>query len=262
MLMFSILRCGLVLAVAALSMAVCGPALADTTVTAQLHEINHSGVHGTATLTAHDDGSLTVVIHGSGYVPGLPHAQHIHGSFGGRHFMCPTMKNDTNGDGVLTNEEGSGEYGTIFLALTTEGDTSPKNALNTARMPVADASGRISYRRTIPAADVPDALLHHLSEVHVVQHGIDANNNDKYDLAGLGVSTFAKNLGLGTVPEEATDPASCGVLTGAMAGVPPHGGVETGGGPGGRVDLAMAGLGGLLVALSAVLLVRRTRRGA
>ena len=115
---------------------------------------------------------------------------------------------------------------------------------------------------SIPAADVPDVLLHHLSEVHVVQHGIDANNNDKYDLAGLGVSTFAKNLGLGTVPEEATDPASCGVLTGAMAGVPPHGGVETGGGPGGRADLAMAGLGGLLVALSAVLLVRRTRRGA
>ena len=70
-------------------MAVCGPALADTTVTAQLQAINHSGVHGTATLTAHDDGSLTVVIHGTGYVPGLPHAQHIHGSFGGAALHVP-----------------------------------------------------------------------------------------------------------------------------------------------------------------------------
>ena len=112
MLMFSVLRCGLVLAVAALSMAVCGPALADTTVTAQLHEINDSGVHGTATLTAHDDGSLTVVIHGTGYVPG-PAARPAHPRVvGGRALHVPDDEERHDGDGVLTNEEASGEYGT------------------------------------------------------------------------------------------------------------------------------------------------------
>ena len=44
------------------------PAAADTTVHARLLPTNHSGVHGTATLTAHD-GSLTVVIHAQGLVP-------------------------------------------------------------------------------------------------------------------------------------------------------------------------------------------------
>jgi hypothetical protein len=29
--------------------------------------------------------------------------------------------------------------------------------------------------------------------LHVVQHGIDANNNDKYDVEALGVSTFAES---------------------------------------------------------------------
>lgn len=246
-----------------------GPAWADTTVSSQLRGINHSGVKGTARLTAHEDGSLTVVIRGRGYVPGQPHAQHIHGSFGGKHFMCPTLADDTNGDGVLTNEEGAGEYGTIFLALTTRGDTKPASGLSIDRMPVADASGRIQYRRTLPAAQVPATLLQHLSEVHIVQHGIDANGNGKYDLAGLGPSTFAKNLGLGTVPEEATDPAACGVVTGAGAPVAPHGGVETGGGVGTgaesngtAVNGVLAALGGVLLAGAVLLLGQRPRRGA
>ena len=78
---------------------------------------------------------------------------------------------------------------------------------------------------------VPDGLLEHLSSLHVVQHGIDVNNNDKYDLAALGESTFAKNLGVAGVPEEATNPASCGVVQGAGAAKPARGGVETGGAP-------------------------------
>jgi hypothetical protein len=239
--MSSGLRSAAVLTAVVACSLVAAPASADTTVSARFEAVNDSGVRGTADLTAHKDGSLTVVIRGRGYVPGQPHAQHIHGSFGGRHFMCPSMANDANGDGVVTNEEGAGEYGAIFMALTTRGDTSPKSGLSTDRMPVADASGRIDYRRTISANHVPDVLLEHLSEVHVVQHGIDANDNDRYDFAGLGVSTFARNLGLGRVPEEATDPAACG---GDSAGV----------------NSAVAGLGGLMVALAALLLARR--RGA
>jgi hypothetical protein len=104
-------------------------AAADTTVKAKLVEENGSGVSGTASLTALDDRGLKVVIHSKGLVPGQPHAQHIHGSEHGGHFGCPTLKkNDTDGDGVLTNEEATGEYATVFLALTTGGGDAPRRA--------------------------------------------------------------------------------------------------------------------------------------
>ena len=239
-----------------------GPAMADSTVVAQIREVNGSGVNGSATLTAMSDGRLRVAITASGLVPGQPHAQHIHGSVGGGHFMCPSMGNDTDGDGVVTNEEATGEYGVIFLSLTTRGDASANSGLSLERMPVATASGRVDYRRTISADAVPDELLDHLSDVHIVQHGIDLNDNDRYDIAGAGVSTFAKNLGLAGVPEEATDPASCGIVTGAKAPVPPAGGIETGGGAASGVkDVGLAALGASLLAISMfVLFKRRTSR--
>jgi hypothetical protein len=259
-----ILRCfGLFffLAVAALGLA--APASADTSVTAQLHASNHSGVSGTATLTTTADGGLQVVIHARGQVPGVPHAQHIHGAMGGGHFMCPSMAADKDGDGLLTNEEAAGEYGNVFLALTTTGDTSPKSGLATDRMPVADADGRIEYSRTFTPDELPPGLLKHLSEAHVVTHGIDVNHNGRYDLAGAGVSTFAQNLGVPGVPEEATDPSSCGVVMGAMASMQPHGGVETGGGTAhGVLDRALAGFGGLLLAGSFLVLWRIRSRTA
>jgi hypothetical protein len=241
------------------------PAQADTTVTADLGEANHSGVTGTAELTATSDGGLRVVIHAEGLVPGQPHAQHIHGSSHGGHFMCPTMAADADGDGLLTNEEAAGEYGVVFMALTTTGDASADSGLAMDRMPVADAQGRIDYDRTFTADQVPDGLLDHLTEVHVVQHGIDVNGNGKYDIAGAGVSRFARNLGVPGVPEEATDPASCGVLTGAMAPTAPEGGVETGGGTSGPhanrpSDLALVAVGGGLVLGSVVVLWRLRRR--
>jgi hypothetical protein len=239
---------------------VAAPAQADTTVRAVLKPLNGSGASGVAKLTATDDGRLIVVIHARGLVPNQPHAQHIHGALGGGHFMCPSKANDTNGDGILTNEEATGEYGTLFFSLTTRGDFSASSGLSLDRMPVADAHGNLNYRRTFPSSGVPDKLLNHLTELHVVQHGIDVNHNGRYDMKALGQSTFAANLGLKGVPEEATDPASCGVVTGASAPMAPHGGVETGGGAaGGQVTapLAAAGLG--FIGLSALLLQRRRR---
>jgi hypothetical protein len=239
------------------------PASADTSVTAQLNASNHSGVSGTATLTTTANGGLKVVIHARGQVPGVPHAQHIHGAMGGGHFMCPTMAADTDGDGLLTNEEAAGEYGNVFLALTTKGDTSPKSGLAMDRMPVADAHGRIDYSRTFSPDELPPGLLKHLSEAHVVTHGIDVNNNGRYDVAGAGVSTFAQNLGIPDVPEEATDPSSCGVVMGAMAPMRPRGGVETGGGTDhGVPDRAIAGFGGLLLLGSFLALWRIRSRAA
>jgi hypothetical protein len=123
------LRNSLILASAAPYCCLPMSAAADTTVKAKLVEQNGSGVSGTASLTALDDGGLKVVIHSKGLVPGQPHAQHIHGSAHGGHFGCPTLKkNDTDGDGVLTNEEATGEYATVFLALTTSGGDAPRRA--------------------------------------------------------------------------------------------------------------------------------------
>ena len=256
-------RSSLVLAAAAALMCLPATASADTTVKAKLTEQNHSGAHGTVTLTAVGGGGLKVVIHSEGLVPSQPHPQHIHGSGHGGHFACPTLKaNDTDGDGVLTNEEATGEYGTIFLALTTRGGATPEDGLDVKRMPVADAKGRLDYDRTFSADQLPAGLLAHLSSVHVVQHGIDVNHNGKYDLEALGESTFAKHLGVSGIPEEATDPASCGVVQGAGAGKPAHKGVETGGAPPGPdVSEAAAGVGVLFLAAAVgVSVVARPRR--
>jgi hypothetical protein len=247
------LRNWLIFAAAAALLCLPMSAAADTTVKAKLVEQNGSGVSGTVTLTALGNGRLKVVIHSQGLVPGQPHAQHIHGSAHGGHFGCPTLKkNDTDGDGVLTNEEATGEYGTVFLALTTEGGATPQDGLDVKRMPVADSQGRLDYERTFSAKAVPDGLVEHLSSLHVVQHGIDANNNGKYDMEALGVSTFAESLGVPNIPEEATDPASCGVVQGAGMSGKPRGGVETGGAPAPDVNAPLAAAGAALLVLAAV----------
>ena len=251
----------LVLGLASLFILGAAPAGADTTVVAQLKESNGSGVTGTAHVTATNDGGLRVVIHASGMVPNAPHARHIHGSTTGGHFMCPTMESDTDGDGLLTNEEASGEYGNVFMALTTNGDASAESGLAVDRMPVADASGQVDYDRTFSADEVPEGVTEQLSHLHVVQHGIDVNGNGRYDVAGAGVSSFAENLGVPGVPEEATDPASCGVVTGAMAPTPPKGGPETGGADTAPAsfDVPLAALGALLLVGSLALLWQQRR---
>jgi hypothetical protein len=255
------LRNLLILAAALAILCLPTSATADTTVKAKLVEQNGSGVTGTVTLTALPNGGLKVVIHSQSLVPGQPHAQHIHGAAHGRHFGCPTLKkNDTDGDGVLTNEEATGEYGTIFLALTTEGGATPQDGLDVKRMPVADSKGRLDYERTFSANSVPDGLLEHLTSLHVVQHGIDVNNNGKYDVEALGISTFAESLGVPNIPEEATDPASCGVVQGAGMAGRPRGGVETGGAPGPDLNAPLAAAGAALLLLAAAFAVSAAAR--
>ena len=152
------LRNSLILAAAAAVLCLPMSAAADTTVKAKLVEQNGSGVSGTASLTALDNGGLKVVIHSEGLVPGQPHAQHIHGSAHGGHFGCPTLKqNDTDGDGVLTNEEATGEYGTVFLALTTSGGATPQDGLDVKRMPVADSRAVLTTNEPSPPRWFPTA---------------------------------------------------------------------------------------------------------
>lgn len=237
-----------------------GPASADESVQIRLDALNKSGVSGSATLTAQSNGDLTIKITARGMVPNSPHAQHIHGSAAGKDFMCPNQSADADGDGFVSTEEGLPAYGDIFISLTTTGDTAKQSGLAVDRMPKADANGSLSYQRTIKAADLPAGTITHLKDLHIVQHGIDVNGNKKYDLQGLGESTFAKSLGLSGIPEEATNPASCGMVTGAAAGSTPTGGVETGDGStrnSGHPELVV--LGGVLAASGLVLARRRPR---
>ncbi|MDE9364604.1 hypothetical protein PZ938_03220 [Luteipulveratus sp. YIM 133132] len=207
---------------------------------------NNSGSHSTATVHVMGD-QLSVHITGSGFTPNSPHAQHFHGSFSeNKNFTCPTSAADKNGDGQVSTEEGLPMYGDIMISLTTKGDTSPKSGLAVDRMPVADAQGNLSYDRTIT---LPAGAGAKLKNLHIVQHGLDANGNDKYDLDALGESTFAKSLGVSGIPQEATNPATCGTVSGASVGAEPTGGVDTGDGTTqGVEDVAILGLGAFTLA--------------
>lgn len=247
---------GLIAAMAAVLFAA-SPAYADQTVRFTLDELNDSGSSGDATITAREDGSLHVKIEGSGFTPNSPHAQHIHGMAHSDDFFCPPPSADKNGDGQVATEEGVPQYGGVFVSLTTKGDTSPKSGLAIDRFPVADANGDLEYDRTIPASQLPAGLVDSLSHLHVVQHGLDANGNDKYDLEALGESVFAKSLGVSGIPEEATNPATCGEVS-------PVGGVETGASSTHgieRLDLLAAG-GVLMLGAGGVLIARRRSAAA
>ncbi|WP_426512282.1 hypothetical protein ACPPVO_17615 [Dactylosporangium sp. McL0621] len=179
-------------------------------------------------------------------------------------FHCPDKSADTNHNGYVSTEEGLPMYGDIFISLTTTGDTTKASGLAVDRMPAADARGELTYERTIPAAELPAGNIAHLHDLHIVQHGIDANRNGKYDLDALSESTFAKSLGVPNIPEEATDPATCGMVSGAAAGSVPAGGVNTGdgstlgGGPVSAPVIYSVG-GAALAGVLGVALVRRRR---
>ncbi len=236
------LRFAAVAAALALPLAMAGTAAAQESVQIQLDPLNDSGASGTATLTPTGDGGLQVEIDASGLVPNAPHAQHLHGAVDGTNFMCPTPSADEDGDGFVSTVEGLPAYGDVFISLTTEGDTSKSSGLALDRFPTADADGNLSYERTIPAGMVPEGTIEQLENLHIVQHGIDVDGNDKYNLdSPIGESPFASSLGVDGVPAEGTFPATCGMVAGAAAGVAPEGGVETGDGTSGMPMLVVFG---------------------
>ncbi|MEW1690336.1 hypothetical protein ACIQOF_32235 [Streptomyces sp. NPDC091265] len=222
-----VLPAALTLGVAVPALAHDGHAAGSTTKAADgdtyqidLEQLNDSGASGTAMVST-EGRKLTVKIEAEGLVPGMPHAQHIHGSTDGHDFRCPDKSADKDGDGIVSTAEGVPMYGDINISLTTKGDTSKDSGLAVDRMPVADKDGKLSYSRTI---NVSQAVADHIKDLHVVQHGIDPNGNAKYDF-GKGKSELDPKL-----PQEATAPASCGMVKGAAVGSMPAGGVETGGG--------------------------------
>ena len=231
------------------------PAHADEgdAVTFRLDSMKGSPATGEATLTPTGDGGLTVEIMAKDMVPNAPHAQHIHGDTSGAMKHCPSPSADKDGNGFISIEEGFPAYGDIHISLTTTGDTTKASGLAVDRMPMADEQGNLSYKRTLTAAELPQGTLENLANLHVVQHGVDANDNGKYDMEGLGESTFAKSLGVDGIPAEATDSATCGMIM-------PAGAVETGGEAPTAPSTGLLAAGGALAVGGAAVALGRRRR--
>lgn len=241
-------------AAAVMLFAVPTAAFADESVQVKLDALNNSGASGTATLTATGNGDLKISIRSKGMVPNSPHAQHLHGAVNSMDFHCPPMSADKDGNGFVSTEEGLPSYGDIFISLTSKGDTTKASGLAVDRFPVADGEGNLSYERTI---EVDDATVEGLKNLHIVQHGLDLNDNGEYD-AEAGQSSLDPSL-----PLEATAPATCGMVEGSNIKDLPEGGVETGDGSTAGVESAgLIGLGGASLAAAAGGLVLMRRRAA
>lgn len=179
--------------------------------TTHFQQLNNSGVRGNATVTVNHR-RLMIDINARGVLKDMPHAMHIHFSADSSH-SCPTVNNDTNGDHRLSTSEGGPAYGTVRVSLTTHGAHGPGSALAVNRFPTA-ANGRISYQRTIRVSrDVARAVRN--GEAAIVIHGVDYNQNGKYDFSGAGKSDLDPSL-----PAEATDPVACGILHQQKSAVP------------------------------------------
>ena len=178
----------------------------DHEVVAHLSPIEGSGVHGSghAEVEFNHEGQIDEFeLRADGLLAGAPHAAHIHFGEEARH-ECPTLADDTNGDGHLNTAEGLPAYGPIVLSLTTMGDTSPASALAVDRFPVGRG---FDYERNglfETGEGVAEAIA--AGKGVVVIHGVDYNDNGVYDF-DAGVSELDASL-----PSEATDPAMCGVL--------------------------------------------------
>ncbi len=179
-----------------------------TKLTANLTELNDSGVKSTAWLTLNGN-RLTVKMESSGLLADAPHAQHIH--IGGTN-TCPDPDQEGSGpNGELRTTDAANSYGAVKVSLTTKGDTSPTSALAVDRFP----KGNQSYYRTLTVSDEVAASLRN-GDGSVVQHGVDHNGNGEYD--GDQMSDLDP-----TLPSEATDPAACGELSVDSMGEVPMG---------------------------------------
>ena len=173
---------------------------------AHLDPLNNSGVSGVGVVSLKvSKNRINVVVRANGLLANMPHAMHIHWGPTAKH-ECPTVKRDTNRDHRLNVAEGIPSYGPIRVSLTTKGDTSPKSALAVDRFSTAP-HGKLVYKRYSIKVDTRTARAIRAGQAVLVVHGLDYNQNGKYDFKGAGASELNK-----AVPAEATDPAACGVL--------------------------------------------------
>jgi hypothetical protein len=171
---------------------------------AHLNPLNNSGTRGHSDVVVRGH-RAHVDVDAYGLARNLPHAEHIHFGADARH-ECPSVFDDTDGDVRLTTTEGGPAYGPIVKSLTKSGDTSPASALAVDRFPTAP-KGAIHYDRRINFSSAAVARAIRTGKGVIVIHGIDYNDNGKYDFKSAGKSDLDPSL-----PAEATDPALCGVL--------------------------------------------------
>lgn len=189
------------------------------TLTATLTSLNGSGASGTAKAIVQNKKIKHIEIHATGLTPDAPHAQHIH--YGNQALNeCPTLAQDSNGDGRINTVEGVPAYGPVVVSLNTTGDTTPASFLDVSRFPVS-SNGSYSYSRDNikftdvagtgyaggggTAKEIAESIRD--GEGVIVIHGLDYDGDGMYSFSKEGASELNPDL-----PAEATDPAVCGVL--------------------------------------------------
>jgi hypothetical protein len=134
--------------------------------TADLNELNDSGVNGHAVLWQMGD-TLRVNMTVNGLDPDLGHAQHIHGLAEGI-AECPTM--DLAGDdGFLSLAEGLPSYGPPVLFLRDGADFPAPNP------------GGVTTTRVTYATEGLAGALGELDTRVIVIHGLDIDGNAVYE---------------------------------------------------------------------------------
>lgn len=234
---------------AALLALAAAPAMASGgSVSANLKPVSGNGAKGSGTAMVKVDGTkITVTMAATGLLADQPHAAHIHFGADARH-ECPVLADDANKDGHLDTTEGAPAYGPVVVSLTKTGDTSADSTLAIDRFDTAPG-GKLTYERGSITVSQDIATAISQGESVVVVHGVDYNDNGKYD--GDVMSDLDPSL-----PTEATDPALCGVLNAA-----PDGGMATGqGGAAGGTNAALVALGGGALVVAAGTGLAATRR--
>lgn len=122
---------------------------------ADLLPLNNSGAQGKVELRLAANKNLNVHVVASGLEAGGPHVSHIHGRPGGAESDCPTIAQDTDGDGFVELAEGQVTYGPIIVDFM---NIDP------------DQDGNVDFRTTVQlTGDQADALP--LPNRHIVIHG-------------------------------------------------------------------------------------------
>ena len=148
--------CGAALA-AALAVLSATPSAAERYI-AHLTPLNADKIGTSAAGTANLEiagGKLTVTIDLAGLTPNLMHMQHFHGFPDGKDAVCPTAKQDTNGDGYVDLIETEPVAGVTMLPFHSHPATLE---LPNDTYPIADKSGAAHYEHTDSVDDLEKAL--------------------------------------------------------------------------------------------------------
>ncbi len=162
---------------------------------------------GTAELQV-ADGKLTVSIDVKGLTPGLMHLQHFHGFADGKDAVCPTAKEDTNGDGYIDLIETEPVAGTTMLPFHAHPATLE---IPNDTYPIADKNGAAQYRHSDSVAELEKALKDKfkapaldLAKRVIFVHGVASD------------AKFPESVkSLPGVPAQVTIPVACGKIEAA-----------------------------------------------